>query len=61
MEDFELTEVAAYVIDLVQNFRGTPQDLLDQVVTQIDNWGQDEYDQALEDYGIDGFGGSGEE
>jgi hypothetical protein len=45
-----IEDAAARIIEIVLEHEGNPEELLNQVVNLVDDWGQEEYDRALEDY-----------
>lgn len=47
-----IADAAARIIEVVRDHEGNPEELLNEVVNLVDEWGQEEYDQALEDYGV---------
>lgn len=47
-----IADVAARIIVLVEGYEGNPENLLDLVIEEVDDWGQQNYDQALDDYGV---------
>lgn len=43
-------DTSAEIIELVQGFDGSMEDLLNKVARLVDDWGQHEYDQGVFDY-----------
>lgn len=45
-----IADVAARIIEIVQDHEGNPEELLGEVIAEVDDWGQGEYDRAVDDH-----------